>query len=259
MALARITLTSLLACAALACGPVEDGESPEFDTRTAAQVSGGVGWSVYQFKANGAHIGRVLVTDGAFGDGYGNQTEYWLWEPQKAAQLRAGQVNTLEIDIVVQEEAWKGDLAAQHFESGTTGWTAFAIPRSFDLDGMPRLVYSSNYLERQLYAVEASAWGGMTGSIRYYLRFDFTPGSDIPSMEWYVDVDDIKTYYYSEDGDDDDDEGEEGGGDNWDYFDLPLEVFDDAQRWEVRLEQDATAHRVSYGYGYELTTLYPAQ
>lgn len=253
MSLARLLTLSLATALAAACAPIEEapGDDPIAE-RADEQLSGGVGFSIFQFKANGAAVGRVLVTDGEYGGSYQNQVEYWKWDPVAGAALRAGNVQSLVIDVVVQSDTWSQSDVTTYFESGTANWLSWSIPRAFELQSSPGYVWTNNNAERYVYTLEASAWGNMAGTIRYYLEVDFHPGTDIPSLEWYVDADDIKTYYYSEDSDEDDDEEFD-----WDEWSLPPEAYEDAQRWEVRLEQDATVQKVSWGYGYELRTLYP--
>lgn len=257
MSTARLLTACFVTAFAVACGPIEDPTTPELGEQQAEQVSGGVGWSVFHFKVDGVRVGSVLVTDGAYGGSYANQVEYWLWDPINGDDLRDGDVQNLVIDVAVNEAEWSDSLVASEFEAGTTNWIAWAIPRDFELQSDAEYIWSNTSSERFVYAIEAPAWGNEVGTIRYYLELDFHPSSYIPSMEWYVDADDIKTYYYSEDSDEDDDEGEGEEG-HWDEFNLPPEAYDDAQRWEVRLTQDASAQKISWAYGYQLETQYPA-
>lgn len=255
--LSLISWACSLLCLA-ACAPADPIEP--IGTQRAAQLSGGPGVSVYDFEVDGARVGAVLVTDGAFGGGYADQYEFWLWDPAATADIRDGDITDFTIKVSWRSDDWDA-AAASTFESGTNGWTAFAIPRLFDLQSEPRWAWSYEPYERYAFEMVAPAWGAAQGDIRYYLEMDFQPGSDIPSMEWLVDADDIKTYYSSEDSDEDADEdsdegNDEGGGSNWT---LPPEAAADATRWEVRLTEDTTLTRVSLAWAYELTTTYPPQ
>lgn len=252
MSLGRLLTLTLSAFLAAACAPIEDPYEPDpIGERQDDQLSGGVGFSIFHFKVGGVGVGRVLVTDGEYGGSYQNQVEYWKWDPIAGASLRAGTVNNITIDVIVQSDTWSSSDVTTHFESGTSGWLSWSIPRAFELQSSPGYVWTTNSAERYVYTLDADAWGQETGTVRYYLEVDFHPGSDIPSLEWYVDADDIKTYYYSEDSDEDDDEDFD-----WEEWELPPEAYEDATRWEVRLEQDAVISKVSWGYGYELRTLY---
>ncbi len=246
---------STFALLLIGCG---DAEQPQTGQMTRPQLSGGPGVSVYDFVINQQRVGTVLVTDGVSGDGYANQYEYWLWDPAVTADLRAGNINGFVIKIPYSNETWSAD-AVTAFEAGTSGWTAFSIPREFELQSEPRWAYTSASSERFLFEMEAPAWGNAGGTIRYYLEMDFQPGSDIPSMEWLVHADDIKTYYASEDSDDDADEDSDEGSDEGGSWWLPPEAAAEATRWEVRLTEYETLDAKGLAWAYELKTLYPPQ
>lgn len=228
------------------CTPAEPDEAPT-NTRRQAQLSGGPGVSVFDFVVNSERIGTVLVTDGAFGDGYADQYEFWLWDPEATEDIRDGDITDFTIKAAWVDDKWS-PTAASIFESGTNGWTAFAIPREFELQTEPRWAWTHEPSERYTYELIAPAWGEGQGDIHYYLELDFRPNSDIPSMEWLVDANDMKQYYISEDSDEDADE-----------WTLPPEAQDDAVRWEVRLTDDTELSQVDFAWAYELTTVYPPQ
>lgn len=254
---------SLAAFAVFACAePPERSPTPVAE-QVRPQLSGGPGVSVYDFVVEGSRVGSVLVTDGAWGGAYANQYEFWLWDPAATDAIRDGEYDSFSIKVVVRSEQWD-PIVADAFETGTAGWTAFSIPREFELQEQPRIAYSNDSQERYVYRMVAPAWGGMQGDIRYYLELDFHPGSDVPSMEWLVDADDLKTYYASEEGDEDDDSDEDGDegsdeGGGWGGWTAPEQALADATRWEVRLEASTSLEQVSWAWAYELTTLYPPQ
>lgn len=237
----------------VACGEVDNAPVGELSQ---PQLSGGPGVSIYNFVIAGERVGTVLVTDGVSGDGYVDQYEYWRWDPTVTDALRDGDVDGFVIKVALRDDKWTVDTAPT-FEAGTQGWTAFTIPRSFELQSEPRWAYTHGAQERYLFEMTAPAWGDAQGDIRYLLEMDFQPGSDIPSMTWLVDADDIKTYYASEDSDEDaDEDADEGGSGGWT---LPPEASEDATRWEVRLTHDAPVDAAGIAWAYELTTLYPPQ
>jgi len=243
----RIASIALGLLALPACGDIE-AEAPAVASQGFDQLSGGPGVSIYDFIVRGDRVGSVMVTDGASGAGYGDQYEYWLWDDRTVDKLRDGDIRDLAIHVAHQEPTWT-DEAAEIFEDETSGWIAYAVPRHFELQIEPREAKEDKKKERFVYQLDAPAWGGMEGNISYYVEIDFEEHEDIPTMEWLVDADDLKTYYHSEMND------EDALEDDWTP---PESASDNINRWEVRLTQDAKLEKVKDAWAYELTTLYPA-
>ncbi|MCA9539479.1 MAG: hypothetical protein KC620_11365 [Myxococcales bacterium] len=228
-------IASLLAALALAaCAPdrVEDLPAPpSLETLQQTQVSGGWGFSIYHFEVDSVHVGSLLVTNGAYGGAYGDQLEYWRWEPSALADLGAGDVTHLDVDFRVTGETWDSGTVSAEFEAGTGTWTSWEVNRLFDLSSHASIIWNSPSNDRYLYRLEAAAWGGESGTITYYLRLDFSAGT-IPLMTWYVSSVDFNLWQNSEAGDE-----------------------DDGSIFEVRLTDDTELDATNVGVGYELKTL----
>lgn len=219
--------------AACTDGSVSQPSTPEIQSRQLAQLSAGGGAAGYDLYVGTTRVGVLLVTNGAYdnGNGYYDQMEYWRWDPSSLIDLEAGDLDDISVDFVGTSETWSSSLAA-NFENGTSSWTAWEVNREFDLQSNYSVVWNQPSNNQILYTMEADAWGGMSGSITYYLKMDFNYSNDYPEMFWYISYYDYQLW-------------------------LNSESYDEDQNgiYEVRLTDDSVMEQTTVGLGYELKTV----
>lgn len=207
--------------------------TPKLQSQKLAQVSAGGGAAGYDLYAGGVRVGALLVTNGAYdiATGYYDQMEYWRWDPSSLVDLEAGSLDDIDIDFVGTSTTWSASLVA-NFESGTSTWTAWEVNREFNLQSNYSIVWNQPSNNQILYRMEADAWGGMSGSITYYLKMDFNYGNAWPEMTWLISYSDFQLWVNSE-------------------------FYDEDQNgiYEVRLTDDSLMEQTTVGLGYELKTV----
>jgi len=228
--------TALLASFCLmACSGESTSEpsTPALQSAKLSQVSSGGGVATYDFEISGVRVGTLLVTNGAFdaGSGYYDQQEYWRWDATWLRAVESGSVGEIDVGFVGTSNTWSPSLVS-HFETGTSTWTAWEVNRLFDLQQTYSVVWNQPTNDQILYRLEADAWGGVSGTITYYLKMDFNYGNPYPEMFWYISWNDYQAWLDSEAYDADND-----------------------GIYEVRLTDDTMLEQTLIGVGYELKTV----
>lgn len=191
------TAASILSLVLLTFGCKGQDESqsrattPEIQAVELAQISGGIGFSVYHFYDSAdvqtrTHLGALLVTNGAFHlvqevDQYGNpvvdgngdpvyvcdgvvgfcdQDEYWRWDTTAMTDWQNNQLGAIHVEHAGTFSNWNdsGAGAVQSaFLAAPSGHT-WVVNRQFDLQSNWSVVTNSPANDRLLYNMEADHW-----------------------------------------------------------------------------------------------------
>lgn len=223
---------SLAACASES---VTEVTTPDVQMRQMTQLSAGGGIAGYDFFAtiDGVYtrFGTLLVIEDASSPstGYYDETEYWRFDPVALDVIESGDVDQIDVDFIGKRGSFDQKLA-DHFESGTSTWTAMSINRLFDLSPDPTVVWNDPAQGHILYTMEGRGWGHQGNRfITYYLELDFASAPGVPEMVWYIDYEDFQWWQASR--------------------------GDDKRMYEVRLTNDSQLNQTAAGVGYELKTL----
>lgn len=224
------TAMSLAACANQS---VSEPSSPDVQQRQLGQLSAGGGIAGYDFYMTEGgvpkRVGSLLVIEDAGGAGYFDETEYWRFDPLALDSIETGDVDTIEIDFIGKSKSFDQALV-DHFEDGTTAWTAWNVNRLFDLASDPTIVWNEPANGHVLYTMEGKGWGKAEGKrITYYLELDFNIGEAYPEMIWYIDYDDFQAWEMARGA--------------------------DTRAYEVRLSHGTELQQTAVGVGYELKTI----
>lgn len=229
----------------IACGEQAPTEAaaPSVDQSVHAQVSSGGGVAGYTFSVGGTKVGTLLVTNATVdlaGSSYSNDREYWRWEANSLAAIKAGTVDFIDVSAVETAASWSGAIAGSpslvdNFEDTppTETWQEWEINRAYDFQESYQVVFNQPSNDKILFRMEAAGWTGFTTTVTYFLRMDFSGGATTPAMTWYMSWSDYQDWLEDDD-----------------Y------VSGDESIYEVRLDATHTEMEQTWaGAGYELKTV----
>lgn len=223
------------------CGEIES--APTLGATEAAQISGGLGFTVYHFHIEGQRVGALLVTDGAEGGAYADQTEYWRFDRRALKDLADDAIEQLDVVVAKHSAAWSTASVRRHFEQGTASWVDWMVPRMFELAAHSTRARTDEGQRRTMFRMSAAGGGPGGGEISYTLMLDFDQGL-APRTTWLIDAEELVGFYP---------EHHAAKGAPKGLLSLPRGI--DPYNWEVEMGIDRPLERVEAAHGFEMTPL----